>query len=437
MYPRPTGYGVWSAKVKQGGSSSSVTGWWFFMTDADLQTFASPAQDVHAYAIKFDNGAISFSTIGGFNELNSVSIGTLSTSYKTLVIKRDANGKFHIYFDSSLVASFVDTTYDVMDRMIINPQVNDADAILEIDDIYIPTDSQIVMTHEGQSIDTLGGITAWGNLTVNLIKLNSDALTVQTSTSADNSSWDAWVSLSGSAIQSAVKRYIKVKLTLTITPASFDVDNPARVLDYTVQFTSNSIIIALGDFSDSSCYDAVQLYGKLVPTSEWGFDGNEQFFYRVRNDSLTPDVTLTQATNLSGIFYFEYDYANLYSVVRASFGSFVVESSATDGAVGSALEILGRKVYDIGSEVLLNKDTNIAGAIASAYLTRLSAKRLRLKVRAKFMPQMELSDTASVTFKRDAFSSVEPFLSALVCNIIGVSHDLDRAYSEFELEEIV
>lgn len=368
--------------------------------------------------------------------INVATVSGLTTSFKTVTVRKYQNGTIRVYLDGTLVIKTEDANLNPIDTIVFGFGAASAGITqgMYIDNIYTPANS-ITATHQSETIDTVGGLSAWGNLGVTIEGDVTD-FTFKTRTSTDGATWDSWVAVgSGNSIESAVKRYIQVQIILTISNDAL-YDPVHTIFDYTVQFTSNRVFVSLADFTGMNCQQAISELAKLS-NYEWGFDDDETFFFRSRDVSATPDATFSGGSNLLEINALLNGYDRAYSIFRAEFGQFRAEQSATDGVRTSALEIFGKKIYTVTSQILINKATNLADAIATAYKTRLQSVKRRARILTKFWPQIELSDTASVTYRHDAYNlDLEPYLQGFVGKVIYTRHDPMNAVSEFEVEEI-
>ena len=120
---------------------------------------------------------------------------------------------------------------------------------------------------------------------------------------------------------------------------------------------------------------------------------------------------------------------------RAQFGNFVSELTSDANVRTSALEIVGKRVFSISSQMLINQSTNLADAMASAYKSRFEGIRARAKILTKFHPEVELSDTALVHYTHGPDDV--PYLDQFLGKIISTRHDPMNAVSEFEVEQIL
>jgi len=83
---------------------------------------------------------------------------------------------------------------------------------------YVPSDFNYPLTGSWTSaINDLGYVSAFGDLTSTATIPGDSSIAIQTRTSTDKLVWTAWQDLSGSAIQSAVGRYIQTKVTVNAT----------------------------------------------------------------------------------------------------------------------------------------------------------------------------------------------------------------------------
>jgi len=439
MYPnsQKISFGVWETKVKYTDPNGSEVRW-LFTTDSD-----DPVNVFSGYSIYFgaDVGVsdVNFETwVDGVRIKNTPLAITLTTNFQTVTVTRDFNYIFRIYLDGVLISTFKDDKFEGGDRMAFWAGMGGAVAIIYFDDIYLPNSSAITMTHISQQLDSYMGSPVWGNVNLICEKLDIDSFAITTSVSANGAAWDDYVAVgAGNSIESDSKRYIKIKFVISISPQSRTLADIAKILKYSYQVQSSpDLFLAMGNFAGMNVYTAIQELEKLGDC-EWGLDDEGAFFSRARTPSAAPDMTFTQKDILQ-ILYQNNGYEFIYPIVRASFGEFVKEITSSSGSRTSYLEILGKRVFEITSSMLLNKDTNIADALATVYHTRLSAKRRRLRIMLKFHPQIELSDTLSISFNHDPYNAaLEPFISAFIGKVIYTKHDPVNVSTEVELEEIV
>jgi len=357
------------------------------------------------------------------------------TVTKTVRVARDMTGTFTVYIDNVKFLFVSDETWEFGDRLVINTSIGGVTKEIFLDNIKVPAFS-IATVHQSKTIDTVSGLTAWGNLTVDFTKPVGATITFETRTSTDDITYDAFVAVSATnGILSAVKRFIQVRISLTFSTNTYR-QIQYEIVEETVEFTSDKVFVAMANFSEKNVHDSVKELAKFTDF-EWGLNDDEDFFFRSRDVTSVPDDTFAQNTNLAQVLFLKEGIDRVFSIVRAFFGSFFAEVASPADVRTSALEVFGTRVLQVSSNILINKDTNISDNIALVFHTRLSVKRKNLRIKTKFWPQIELSDTLSVTFNQDASGVQEPLITALICKVIGTRHDIENASSEFELEEIV
>lgn len=417
--------GEWSWKIKE-DALSVTTQVYVVLLDTDS------AQNM---IVNHKEASIEY--IDSTGKTTSGSLAGIGTSYKTIRLVRTAGGTVRIYVDDALALETDDSNAKPMRKIQLFPQTPVGNVVY-FDDIYMPA-ATLTAQHKSQTIDTGSGLTAWGALNVTQDS-TTGILSFKTRTSTDGASWDAWTAVSATnGILSAVKRYIQVEVDWSISSDSLpsELIEPI-VYDYTVQFTGTNVFVAMGNFSEMNCYQAIQELAKLTDF-EWGFNDDETFFFRSRTASATPDATFASNSNLSEIISFVLGFDRVFSTFRTRFGNFFAESISTADVRTSPLEIFGRRIFEISSAILINKDTDIADAIVDIYQARLQYKKKRFRILTKFWPQIELSDTISMTFNFDNSpgTTVEPMASGFIGKVIYTRHDVMTGTSEFELEEIL
>lgn len=424
-------YGIWQWKVKRSSTAPSDSLRVFFKADGDDVT------TLNGYVITASSTGFMLRrvTAGAESTLDSHPTITITTSYQSVRVHRLIGGRFLVYVDDVLAFDVTDNTYGTSDRFVIfHPSGAAAGQQYFIDSVvFLSSSGTFDGYHQSSTFDLGANATAFGNLTVRKTQ-NGGTWTNETRSSSDGSSWDAWTAVSSSgAILSTFKRYLQVKISF-----SFDTENlyEFEISNYTVQFTTTDVYVSMANFSGETTYQSISKLAGFVDY-EFGFDDDESFFFRSKTVSSTPDFTVTQADHLSELTAVWKDYDRFFSVVRAEYGTFVSESTAASSRT-SPLKIKGRSVFTISDGgVLVDEDTNLADAIASSFLTRLSVLRRRVKIRTSFLPQIELSDTLSVTYKRDPWASGEQELVDFRGKVISSRHDMGQWISEFDLEEVI
>lgn len=319
-------------------------------------------------------------------------------------------------------------------------------------DVYIPT-SSISGQHTSRAINLGFPATAYGNL-IPTYTLNGGTITFESRTSADGSSWDSWLPVSG-AISSTPRQYIQIRSSFSCLSPS----TTSPILDqYDFIYTSSSTTIKMANFTGDTVYSAIQKIGSFA-NYEWGFDELEDFFFRSKNVVIGNYELLDSSTNLIDISNFDDGVDRVYSEVKATYGEYSVtvgdDGYTKDGPVAK----YGKRTLTIdGGNLLIAPDKDVATGVAGGFYSAIKYPRMSMKARTKLMEWLDLSDTVSLTFNDNIparpwffgdtsaylgdktlyfFGDADQTAKNLLCKVVGYRHDTENKISEFDLEEII
>lgn len=346
---------------------------------------------------------------------------------------------------------------------------------IEIDNVYLP---ELNLTADVTSpvIDLRVTPTAFGNAFMDadippgdqfeIDQLNANpsygplaSIAYSTNTSADGSTWDGWVAMTGSSvINSTPRRYMKLKADLTLSSANGHL-HQHDILAFakaTIPYKSNSAIIKLPKYTGKTVYDAISSFGAFC-NYEWGFGSDEKFFFRSKSANTSIDETLSSSSNIVDASDIRLGTDRVFDSVSVSYGDNVYKSKVSGTDQYNITKRYGHKEYNAThDDMLLDSDVNIAENVSKQLLSYYSKPRRTCKVRTKLMEWIDLSDTVSVTFRDKPVNwwigdtqvylgqtdiylhgPESNTLDGFVSKVVGYRHDTEGKTSEFDLEEIV
>lgn len=330
-----------------------------------------------------------------------------------------------VYIDNILRCSATSTSFNTPSKIGIGlgKTLDVTDCDWYVDSIFQPQ-ATITGQWTSQILDLSASVTAFGTLIIDKY-LGSGSITISTATSADAGTWDSWVAVSGDGtINSTLRRYIKIKIDMTMP--SNTIDEP-YISYMKLNYTKITTTIKLANFTDKTCYDAIQAIGAFS-NYEWGFKEDETFFFREKDVSKTVDQILDYSKNLTSFEVTNSGHDRVYSEVQATFGNYDIVVGDTGGQYGP-LKRFGRKRLTVdGGDLLINPDTDVATGIATGMYDTMKEVWRIFNARAKLMQWIDLSDTVSVIWGNE-------FLN-LLYKVIGVRHNIEDMTTELDLQEI-
>jgi len=371
------------------------------------------------------------------------------TAMKQIIVTRDHAGRIKVWFDGVLVIDVTDTTYNTPGVF----GIGGGTSLNVLDNVYFPTTAAV-----GQFIsrvmDAGATVAGWGRFLTES-SLGGATANFQTRVSTDAISWDAYLDvLFGNTIQSLIKRYIQFKLDLTIG----DIQNTDPRIGYVnIEYTTQVTTLRLANFTGKTVYDSIQSLAKFC-NYEWGFSGDEVFFFRAKKD--TPDVqeTFDWTVNATEITQVDDGFDRIYSGVKVTYGSKIVEANEGAGDFQSIAKTYGSRQFEVdGGDLLTNYDTVVATGVAAVFFKTVTKLKKRVQIRVKMMEWVELGDIIRVRWN-DALMSpawyhgdqtvyvgmqdIYHFGSAMmtvddfVGRVISARQDIESRVSDFELEEV-
>lgn len=311
-----------------------------------------------------------------------------------------------LYLDTVLIATATISSIDVAGFGVwnSNPGAGTGDC-LKLDDIYVSdmvdgvgavsTSSPIAVS---SVLDAGVSLTAFGKV-LSTYTLNGCTLTIETlSASAadflsgvDPAGWVA-VSTTGQ-INSAVLRYLMVRITINGTPSIADISMTAEIQDFAVEYYTSTTVIQMVNMTGLNAWTGIEACAAL-PSYEIGFNANEKFFYRARSTSLSPVVIFDKDNHLAQEISFDHGQDKVKNRATASFGQYqvIVDSNTQGEAHPNSIDRRGVLNQDVSGNLLPASSVNVAGSVALTVFDYLSVEKKRAQVETKFLLQLELGD---------------------------------------------
>lgn len=381
----------------------------------------------------------------------SYSYGFIQGTEYTIGIGRNTDGRIKVFINGTEVISVLSTSYSTAQNVMFT---SDAYSIWDHDDLYIPGTGTGAWV--SASLDCLSAPTAWGLLSKTQTTTGTGSITYSTRSSTDGSTWDGYQAIGGgNQINSALKRYIQVKVDMTSgTTASDDIS----VQSISLPYTSAATLITMPTFADKTVYQAMQQIGSFA-NYEWGFNEQEIFFFRPKQADKTVDEILDGSINVIDVTNLSDGVDRVYSEVQATYGNFDITVGDDGTTKDGPISRYGKRRLTIdGGDILLAPDTDVATGVALGFYAALKKPRQTMKARTKLMEWLDLSDTVSVTFNDNIparpwtfgdtsvnfgdqslyyFGDADQTAKNMLCKVVGYRHDTENKISEFDLEEIL
>lgn len=301
--------------------------------------------------------------------------------------------------------------------------------------------------------DLFSAPTAWGKIT-DIRELNGGTVAYETSVSSDDISYDPYVAVDvDGTILSALKRYIKVRVTITPTVAK---DDGPEIDDVTINFFSTDLTVGHADFKGKTCFQAIQRLAE-ISDMEFGFNGAGRFFFRNKSAAPTPLLNLDQSNAIIKISSVKAGYDRVLNVAQISYNEYYseVDSTTESEPFPTSIQRFGKKIVTQNiNDFLFSNNANYAGAIAKLLRDNNYKPRRTMKLETRIIPHLELSDTISVGFfdseliKNTVFGDElqeEPafggnqnvLIRDMLGKVVGISSDIGAGKATIEVQEVL
>lgn len=162
-----------------------------------------------------------------------------------------------------------------------------------------------------------------------------------------------------------------------------------------------AVLLTMANFSNMSCYDAVQKLAKLADY-EWGFNSDGVMFFRSKTPAnKTAVVTLSQSDGISQMLEFRPGYNEVINDAQVTYGAYYREynsSTAPETAPTSQQRFLTQLETEDYTDFLLAYDPIIAAGRAQSLHDNNYLPKRRARIKTKIIPFLELSDVSSYSY---------------------------------------
>lgn len=278
--------------------------------------------------------------------------------------------------------------------------------------------------------DLLSAPTGWGTFDKVETTVSGWTTAYATDVSADDVTYDGYVAISGSTIGSALKRYVRLKITFTQSSSQRGSVSCPKVDQTVINFTTSTIFVSLANHRGKKVMKAVEDYVKL-PDYETRFRGDGTLVIGPKTAG-SYVVHLTQENGIIDVI--DVDYGIPERVVRfgrVRYQGFVSVYGDTEAGASAETIADGDELGKAGTDedldaVLVANDLNLGDSRARVLYenNRRSATDPRPPVRIRFriwdVPWLEVGDVVRASYYD------HPLLSVLQAN-----DELLRADSQY------
>ena len=376
-----------------GGTDGKVTGYGLRF---NLFAFGGNNQ---VQLVRYNNELPTLGTV--LASCGAIPVGTTNTWN----ISRTVAGLMTVYKDGVSVGSATDATFTTCLFMGVAGYTSIASSAIypTIDDIYYSFDTDGTYTvstgsvYESQSFDILSTPTAWGVLAATET-LNSGTIVYATASSTDGISFDAYVNISGGVIQSALKRYFKIRATITAATGSYTTPLVSKLV---ANFSVTTVNLAIANFKGKTCYAAITELAKYADY-EWGFDGDGLFFFRSKTVSGAFDLEIDQDRAIVKLNDYRpgWDRISNSGQVRYGDDAYYAEYNSTSASATSptSAERFYAQILSESSSIILANDVRLSAARAQVIYENNYLPRERYSVTCWMTPQADLADIVRISY---------------------------------------
>jgi hypothetical protein len=354
---------------------------------------------------------------------NWASRPAVNTDHTWLVRKRPGN-HFQLYFDGALVGT-VQSDYKAQSSSTYFGYYaslsSGAQIYFRTSGLSVPVSNDGVGTWESSAFDSTVTPSAWAPCLYSYTQTGSDALEVLTASSPDNATYDSYVPLSGNEVQSTLRRYLKVKITISLAHESA---GDTTVQDVTFGSTTSSTHILMPVMTGKNIYDAISSMARFA-NYEFGFYPDETFFFRPRVFDGPPSMTL-DASMIERISSYSEGWDKVYSIIKATYGVYTKEKVSAGGTYDDPMERFSSRLFQISADSAyqISPNADVATGVANQFYEMLSVPRRRFKINTKLFPQIDLGDIVQVNYRDDLSEK---------CRVVGIRYDLEGWTAETDL----
>lgn len=409
--------GTWRFQaLALGGAASGGDGSLIYLLNTATHSSGRPTGNGYALRISGHGSGLALDfykvTAGVLSSIGSVGGPAGATPFE-YAISRAADGTWKIYHGANgstptLALTVVDTTYTTFSYFMVMMHASYSSvpiiktASLDFDTLYVSQETEntsavtnVQAIYESAEFDLLSTPTAWGILS-HIETLNGGSLVFKTAVaSISGGPYDAYVAISGGGqIQSALKRYLKIRIEFTIASGAIIGPEVDRVI---ANFTVSTIQLALANFAGKTCFNAIEEFAQ-VSNYEIGFDGDGIFFFRPKTVGASI-LAIDQENAIIAVNEYDAGFSRVINVGRVRYNDYFNKWDGTDALEASPTseQEYGRIVQDETYNLLLANDVNIGRGRAQAIYEFGYRPRRYLRLSTWIIPWLELSDVITVS----------------------------------------
>lgn len=243
-------------------------------------------------------------------------------------------------------------------------------------------------------LDFSSDIASFGRLEETVSNWDGTQSAYRTQTSPDNANWSPLVSVgAGGQLASPAARYGRIELTLR---SSDNGQSFPAVSGHGVTYYTSRASIKMCACGGMTVLDALDKLAELA-SYEYGFTREGVFFFRPRDNSAMPDITLSNHA-IREISSIKDGISAVYNKVKASYGDYsvTVAPDTLRQPVPHSQTIYGVRSLSISGGFLLEDDADIATGAALQYYALCHKPKRVLELSAMFLPQLEAGDIVRV-----------------------------------------
>lgn len=390
----------------------------------------------HSIVVRYDGAFLALleldkngTTVNEFATANMANPGLINVSV-------DADGNMKVYTDG-----------DSLVRLEGSITLSEWEAVFRchtsgggtLDDVYFSdaieryeAPSAAAVVYESEEFDLLAAPSAWGTLDYSET-LNGGTVTYKTNVAgAPGGPYDGWVAINSGtrAIESALKRYFKVQVTINPAASIGSIVTPV-VHSWLANFSTTTVYVSLANHRGRKCLAQVERYLRTADY-ELAFRGDGAAVVRAKTTDAEPVIELDQENGIIDVLAYDTGIPErVVNAARVRHGGFVsvYDGAAAGEASPTSEERFGRVVQDDDlSDVALAVGVNLAASRARVVYenSRRSAtdprppRRLRLKV--WIIPWLELGDVVRVAFYDNPY--MRQFLAADPLHRVGPYYNM-------------
>ena len=328
-------------------------------------------------------------------------------------VTRDVNGNFELFKNGTSQGTGTDATHNTSTVLRLSLNTDPGSDLNSFFDNFFYASSveaseaftSAATIFESEVIDLIAAPKSFEKLT-RVESLNGGTILYETAV-ADESfpgsgvpgAFDAFVAIDGSDdIQSALKRFIKVRATITAL-TEFGLVAP-DITQIVINFVSLQLFIKHADFTGKTCFQAVQRLAE-ISDAEFGFDGSGKFFFRPKAVTPVSVLSIRQDDVVEAIGAFRAGYDRVKNVISVAYGQYYKEvDSITEGESSpTSIERFGRKIERVViDDFLFSNNADFSEAIARQKFDTKHLPKRRFKVSGRIIPFLELSDVITPSY---------------------------------------